>query len=202
MIIGGAMALVMVGWVSALTSTPIYPEERKTVEQKRKEATSTEEVKRAAIKKEIIPQGKVQVQPAIISTGDPSIDLKVQALQKEMESKIKAIREEYHAKIKAAIGDKKSHPYSLQSSTTLPKLNKEDKSHEDSRPRKGVVQGTSTSSSQEEITEERIDFPKDEEGLPSSSQEVQKRPFSEAKGQESKDLTQGVRGFLSKFFGR
>lgn len=52
------------------------------------------------------------------TTGDPVIDSKVRALQKEAEEKIQAIREEYRLKIKAVTGDKKVQVKNMVGSTT------------------------------------------------------------------------------------
>lgn len=59
--------------------------------------------------------------PAVVTTGDVTIDTQIRTLHKEMEAKIKALRDEYQIKIKAIIGDKKPVMVRPDGSTTTVK---------------------------------------------------------------------------------
>ncbi len=52
-------------------------------------------------------EGRPEMMPPVIKTGDDVTDAKIKALTVEMEAKIKAIRDEYQTKLKEIIGNKK-----------------------------------------------------------------------------------------------
>ncbi|MEI6810573.1 MAG: hypothetical protein WCK60_00810 [Candidatus Nomurabacteria bacterium] len=52
-------------------------------------------------------EGRPEIMPPVIKTGDDVTDAKIKALTVEMETKIKAIRDEYQVKLKEVIGNRK-----------------------------------------------------------------------------------------------